>query len=267
MAEVASAWVTIIPSFKGGGKTIGREIDREVGGAGKKSGSKFSGGFMAGAGKLAVGMGALFAAPAILGGLNSMISGASDLNETINKSSVIFGKNAAGIDAWAKGAASSMGLSREQALNAAAGFGDMFSQIGFSGDAAAKMSKGVVQMSADLGSFNNLGTDDVANRISAAFRGEYDSLQTLIPNINAARVEQQAMATTGKKNAKELTAQEKAAAVLAIVNKDGARAMGDFARTSDGVANKQKILSARMADARAKFGAVLLPVKAFILDG
>lgn len=209
----------------------------------------------------------MFAAPMVLGGLNSMISGASDLNETVNKSSVIFGKNAKGIDSWAKGAATSMGLSREQALNAAAGFGDMFSQIGFSGDAAAKMSKGVVQMSADLGSFNNIGTDDVAQRISAAFRGEYDSLQTLIPNINAARVEQEAMATTGKKNAKELTAQEKAAAVLAIVNKDGSRAMGDFARTSDGVANKQKILSARMADARAKFGALLLPVKSFIIDG
>jgi hypothetical protein len=31
-------------------------------------------------------------------------------------------------------------------------------------------------MSADLGSFNNTPTADIADMISAAFRGEYDSL-------------------------------------------------------------------------------------------
>jgi hypothetical protein len=34
-----------------------------------------------------------------------------------------------------------MGLSRQAALDAAAGFGDMFSQIGFASGEAAKMSK------------------------------------------------------------------------------------------------------------------------------
>jgi len=193
------------------------------------------------------------------------IGAASDLNETLSKSKIIFGENFKAVDKWAKGGAKSMGLSRQAALEAAAGFGDMFSQIGFANDAAARMSRSVVQMSADLGSFNNLPTADVAERISAAFRGEYDSLQTLIPNINAARVEQAAMAETGKKNAKELTAQEKAAAVLAIVHKDGARAMGDFARTSDGLANQQKILGAQFENVKAKIGRVLLPAMVAIV--
>jgi len=187
------------------------------------------------------------------------IGAASDLNETLSKSRIIFGTNFKAIDKWAKGGAKSMGLSRQAALEAAAGFGDMFSQIGFGAGQAAKMSTSVVQMSADLGSFNNLPTADVAERIAAGFRGEYDSLQQLIPNINAARVESVALAETGKKTAKELTAQEKAAAVLAIVHKDGARAMGDFARTSDGLANQQKILSAQFENVKAKIGQALLP--------
>lgn len=190
------------------------------------------------------------------------IGAASDLNETLSKSKIIFGDNAKAMQKWAAGAATSAGLSKQAALEAAAGFGDMFSQIGFTQDAAAKMSKSTVQLSADLGSFNNLPTEDVSQRIAAAFRGEYDSLQALIPNINAARVESKALAMTGKDNAKQLTAQEKAAAVLAIVHKDGARAAGDFARTSDGLANQQKILAANFENVKAKIGKALLPVAA-----
>lgn len=187
------------------------------------------------------------------------ITGASDVNETISKSSTIFGVHQASIESFANNAAKNLGLSRSAAMNAAAGFGDMFSQIGFSQDQAAAFSQQVVQMSADLGSFSNLETADVADRISAAFRGEYDSLQAVIPNINAARVESEAMAATGKKTAAELTAQEKATAVLATVQKDGARAMGDFAKTSDGAANSAKIATASLEDQQAKLGGLLLP--------
>ena len=188
------------------------------------------------------------------------ISGASDLNETLSKSSVIFGQQAPAIERWGNSAAKTLGLSKEAAIAAAAGFGDMFTQIGFTGDQAAAMSQSVVQAAADLGSFSNLDTADVTERIAAAFRGEYDSLQAVIPNINAARVEQEALAATGKKTTAELTAQDKAAAVLAIVHKDGARAMGDFQRTSSGAANQQKILSASIEDQQAKLGGVLLPI-------
>jgi hypothetical protein len=194
------------------------------------------------------------------------VKSASDLNETVSKSNTIFGASAGSINSWAGGAAKNLGLSKSQALEAAAGFGDMFTQIGFAGGAAADMSKQVVQTSADLGSFNNLPTADVAERIQAGFRGEYDSLQKLIPNISAARVEQEAMAATGKKSAKELTAAEKATAVLAIVQKDGAKAAGDFAKTSDGAANSQKIAAATAADLSAGLGQQLLPAYTAVLQ-
>lgn len=197
---------------------------------------------------------------AVVGYFKDAVVGASDLNETLSKSEVIFGSNAKQIETWGNSAAKTVGMSKEAAIAAAAGFGDMFTQIGFTDDAAAEMSKSVVQAAADLGSFSNLDTADVAERISAAFRGEYDSLQAVIPNINAARVESEALAATGKTVASELTAQEKAAAVLAIVQTDGARAMGDFARTSDGAANAAKITTASLEDQQAKLGGALLPV-------
>lgn len=192
--------------------------------------------------------------------LRSSIDAASDLNETISKTNVIFGRNAAAMKKWAKGAASNLGLSTQQALDYASGLGDMFTQIGFTGTAAATNSRKVVQLATDLGSFNNLPTADVVEALNGAFRGEYDSLQRVIPNISAARVEQVALAQTGKKSASSLTAQEKAQATLAIVTKDGARAQGDFKRTASGAANQQKILSAQVENQRAKIGKLLLPV-------
>jgi hypothetical protein len=191
---------------------------------------------------------------------------ASDLNETLNKSRTIFGAQAGAMEQWAGSAAKSAGLSRSAALEASAGFGDMFQQIGLTAAASAKLSRETVQMAADFGSFNNLETGDVLDRISAAYRGEFDSLQSLIPNINAARVEQEALTLSGKKSTKQLTAQDKALAVNAILHKDGARAMGDFAKTSDGAANKQKILKARLEDLSAKVGQKLLPVFDKLLD-
>ncbi len=239
------------------GKAIGKDLSKDlknadVSGAGDGIGKKVFGGVVAA-------WGAIGAAEAIGGWVAGAITGSSDLNETLSKSQAIFGDQMSTMQEWAATADRTVGLSKSAALDAAAGFGDMFTQIGFTGDAAAQMSTSVVQAAADLGSFSNLDTADVADRMAAAFRGEYDSLQAVIPNINAARVESEALAMTGKRTAKEITAQEKAAAVLAIVQKDGARAMGDFEKTSGSAANQQKILTAQMENQQQKLGGLLLP--------
>lgn len=267
--ELATGYVSLVISGEevapGVKKALGA-AEPEADKAGARAGKRFSGGFSkslkAGAGLLA---GAVIGAKTV-DLLKGSIDKASDLNETVSKSRVIFGKNATAMESWAKGADTAAGLSQQAALATAASFGDMFSQIGFGAGQAATMSKSVVQLAADLGSFNNLETADVTDRISAAFRGEYDSLQAVIPNISAARVEQEALAKTHKKTAKELTASEKAEAVLAIVRKDGARAVGDFAKTSGGLANQQKILKARTDDLQAAIGKGLLPVTTKIVS-
>jgi len=253
---VAEGVVVIDADAKGVGAQIAKDLDNSQGAVAQSGlgiGRSIFGGVVGG-------FAALGGAQALFGYFTGAIGGASDLNETLSKSQTIFGANAGALESWASGAAQAVGLSKAAALDAAAGFGNMFTQIGFTGDEAAGLSQKVVQMSADLGSFNNVPTADVADRMSAAFRGEYDSLQALIPNINAARVEQEAMAATGKTNAAELTAQEKAAAVLAIVNKDGAAAMGDYAKTADGAANTQKTLTASLEDQQSKLGQTLMPI-------
>jgi hypothetical protein len=69
-----------------------------------------------------------------------------------------------------------------------------------------------------------------------------------------------------KGSTKELTAQDKALATQQLLMEGAGDAMGDFARTSDGVANKQRIMSAQFADLTARIGNALIPVMSVLVD-
>jgi len=162
---------------------------------------------------------------------------------------------------WADDASTKMGLSRQSALELTSTMGNMFSQLGAQSDDAGKLSRTMVQLSADIASLNNVqgGAQEVSESMQSAFRGEYDSLQKYIPTINAAAVEHQALADTGKKTAKELTNLEKAMAAYTIITRDAGVAAGDFARTSEGLANQKRILSAQISDFTEDLGKYTLP--------
>lgn len=192
--------------------------------------------------------------------IGNAIHSASDLNESLSKSNQVFGSSGVAIDSWAKGAAGSFGLSRQAALEAAGGFGNMFSQLGVGSGQAAQLSQNIVELAADFASFHNADISDVMLAQSAAFRGEYDALQRFLPLISAASVEQEALAMTGKKSKDSLTAQEKALAVNALMFKGAGDAQGDFARTSDGAANQQRIFAAELDNLKTELGQGFLPV-------
>lgn len=193
-------------------------------------------------------------------GLKAVIGQASDLNETVSKTRTIFGESSKSIEAWGNGAAQALGLSKNEALNAASTFGNMFDQLGIGSDIAAKMSTEMVGLAADFASFHNADTVEVTEAMTSAFRGEYDALQKYVPTINAAAVEQEALAMTHKSTTKELTDQDKALAVNSLMMKNAGDAAGDFSRTSDSLANKQRILSAEFKDVQAELGSKLMPI-------
>jgi len=185
---------------------------------------------------------------------------ASDLNETVSKSNTIFDKQGQAMLAWARNAATTMGLSQKAALDAAGTFGNMFTQLGLGGAQAADMSKKMVQLAVDFGSFQNVDSQQVIDGMTGAFRGEYDALQKFVPTISAATVEQQALLETHKKTAKELTASEKAHAAFTLIVNGAGAAAGDFSRTSDGMANKLRIAKAEAENAAAALGQELIPI-------
>jgi hypothetical protein len=210
--------------------------------------------------------GAAVAGTALIAFGKSAVDAASNLAEVQSKSNQVFGFSADLISDWAQGAADSFGLSERAALEAASGFGNMFNQLGVGVDEAAAMSTGIVELAADFASFHNADISDVLTAQSAAFRGEYDSLQRFLPLINAATVEQRALEMTGKQTTKALTAQEKALAVNTLMFEGAGKAAGDFDRTSGSLANQQRILAANIEEASATIGQVLIPAVSGIID-
>lgn len=203
---------------------------------------------------------AFAAGAAVVKQLGDAVRAGSDLNETLSKSKTIFGPAAADIEKFGNNAAKSLGLSKNEAISGAAAFGNFFDQIGISKTAAAGMSKSFLQMSGDLASFNNADPSQVMDAFQSATRGEYDALQQFIPTINAAKVETEALRLSHKKSAKQLTDADKANALYSLSVKGMGKASGDFARTSGGLANQQRILSAEYKNAQAAIGTALLPI-------
>lgn len=187
------------------------------------------------------------------------VSAASDLNESLSKVGVVFGENAGAIEAWSKTAASSLGQSQQQALEAAGTFGNLFDALGMSDDATAEMSTGLVQLASDLASFNNIDPTEALEKLRAGIVGETEPLRTLGVNLTAAAVEAKALSMGLAATGKELTEQDKVTARYALIMESTANAQGDFARTADGLANSQRILKAELADAAANLGTLLLP--------
>lgn len=249
--------------FKGDDKQLSSDLDKAQG----KTKSWASGvGSIAQGALMGIGMGVVglvtSATQQAVAFVGDSVGAASDMSETISKVSTVFGDSAAGILAWSETSAQAFGLSKQAALDAAGGLGNMFMQLGAGSEQAGTVSQDMVQLAADLASFHNAagGTTEVLDTMTAAFRGEYDSVQRFIPTINAAAVELKALEMTGKSNAKELTNLEKALAVQAIMMENAGAAAGDFARTSDGLANQQRILDAQMDNLKATVGEALLPV-------
>jgi len=191
--------------------------------------------------------------------LGDSVDQASAINEEVSKSKQIFGDSSKAIVQWSDTTATAMGVSKREALEATGIFGNLFRTVGLAPQQSAAMSRSLVQLAADLASFNNANPSDVLEALRSGLIGEAEPLRRFGVLLSESRVQQRAMADTGKTTATALTNQEKALARYEIILQDTTKAQGDFARTSGGLANQQRILAANVADLEGKFGTVLLP--------
>jgi hypothetical protein len=185
---------------------------------------------------------------------------ASNLSESIAKSNTVFGANAEAIQNWSKTTASSFGVSRQAALEAAGTYGNLFRAFGIGENDAAAMSTSLVQLAADLASFNNTNIDDAILALRSGLSGETEPLKRYGIAINDVRLKEEARRIGLIKDTKGVLPQAiKTQAAYSLIMKDSALAQGDVARTSEGLANQLKFLKAGLEDAKAGFGEALLP--------
>lgn len=234
-----------------------KEIDTHAGKAGAGMDRLGAKGRMTG---LALKAGLAVGVTALAGIAKAAISASSDLAESASKTSVVFGAANKEIMEFAKTSATAVGLSRQAALEAVGTYGNLLVSLKLPQAEAAKMSTRLVTLAADLASFNNTSLEDALDALRSGLVGESEPLKRFGINLNEAALKQAALDNGLVKTTKgTLPASIKAqAAYLAILEQSGT-AQGDFARTSDGLANQQRILAAQVENSKAALGEALLP--------
>ena len=262
---------------------------------------------------------AMLPAAAIIGGLGAAavpaVKAASDLNETISKTSQIFGDADESVFKFAGTAAKQLGQTKTQALEAASTFAQFGKAAGLTGNDLGKFSTEFVTLASDLASFNNTPVDQAIMALGGALRGEAEPMRKFGVLLSQSAIEAKALsmglitttvdqdklnialmkadlafkkqseaitkygedsneamsATIAYESAQialdkavggsadALTAQQKTLATQALIMSSTSDAQGDFIKTSDGLANSQKILSAEFGNMQAQMGQVLLP--------
>jgi hypothetical protein len=199
------------------------------------------------------------AARRIPGMLGEAIDSASSLNEQIGKSEAVFGDSAKMIKAWSKQTAKSIGMANVEALEAAGNFGSIFNAVGLSNIDAANMSRTLVDLAADMGSFNDVTNEEAITALLAAMRGESEPISRLGVNFREATLKAKAFEMGLSDGKSALDAQTKAIAAYNVILEQTIRQQGNFKDTSDGLANSKKILTAQLKEASIQVGDALLP--------
>jgi hypothetical protein len=194
-------------------------------------------------------------------GAYKAITAASDLAEAQSKVNVIFGEDGAKyIQQFADRADVALGQSKQSVMDAVGTFGTFAKAAGLSGDYAAEFSMEFTTLASDLASFNNTSPEEAIQAIGSALRGESEPLRKYGVMLNDAALKAEAAAQGIYNGIGPLNDRQKILAAEAVIYKQTADAQGDFARTSDGLANKQRIFKAQLDNLVTTIGGKLLPI-------
>ena len=189
----------------------------------------------------------------------SSIDAYADLGETLSKAGVIFGDATDSVVQFGDQAAESLGQSKQAAIAAAADFAIFGGAAGLTGEQLATFSTDLTALASDLASFSNTTPEEAVLALGAALRGESEPIRRYGVLLDEATLKNRALEMGIYDGTGSLTQQQRVLAANAEIFAQTGLAQGDFARTSDSLANSQKTLAAQFADLQVTIGEALAP--------
>jgi hypothetical protein len=234
---------------------------------GLKQAQNALGGFKKTLGTVAVALGAALSVRAVTDFAKSSINAASDLEESLNALSVSYGDASEGIAKLGEDAATRLGVT-QSAFNAAAvrfsAFADRI--VGEGGD-VGEFVDDITTRAADFASVFNIDVAEALQVFQSGLSGEAEPLKRFGINLLQSEVQAYALEQGLISVGEQMTEDIKTQARYGLLMQETAKTQGDFANTSDGLANSQRILSANFEDMQATVGGALLPAFAALSAG
>lgn len=214
--------------------------------------------------KMAIGGGAAFAAVGY--GMKQALDAAVDLGESANAVSVIFGEGSDAVLKFGKNSATAVGLSNAEFNQLAANTGAVLKATGKDMGVVADMTTELSVRAADMASVYNTDVQTAMNAIRSGLIGQSEPLRALGVIMTEAEVQAFALSSGIIETDRALTEQEKVLARYNFIMEQSNVVAGDFANTSDSLANQQRVLGAQFKDMQATLGAELIPVMQTVLQ-
>jgi tetratricopeptide (TPR) repeat protein len=194
------------------------------------------------------------------------IRAATDLEESVNAVGKTFGASAEIITGFGRVAAETVGLSSSQFNQLSTVTGAMLTNFGLSAQEAATETVQLTQRAADMASVFNTDVASVLTAVQAALRGESEPIRRFGVSLDDATVRAKAVAMGLAETTSAVDNNAKAAARLALIYEQTNKVAGDFADTSEGLANSTRIAAANLENAKANFGKAAAPILADALN-
>lgn len=185
---------------------------------------------------------------------------ASDMQESINKVEVACKDGAQAVINFSETTLKQFGIAKGTSLDMMATFSDMGTGMGLESEQANNMSMALVGLAGDLSSFKNIRVDVAKTALNSIYTGETESLKQLGIVMTQANLNEFAMQQGINKTVQEMTQAEQVQLRYAYVMDKTKNAQGDFANTSDGAANQQRIFTESLKELSATLGENLLPI-------
>ena len=214
---------------------------------------------------IGIGLGA-----AVASQIKPAIDAASDLSEGINAVNVSFGDAAEGVLKLGENAARGLGLSKTELYGISVQFSAFAKNIAGEGGSVVQVVDDISTRGADFASVFNLEVGDALAKFQSGLAGSAEPLREYGIDLSAVTVKAHALEKGILKQGEEFTESMKVQARYSAIMEQTEGVTGDFANTSDGLANQQRILKATIEDTRAEIGANFMPVvqeiQEFILE-
>lgn len=183
---------------------------------------------------------------------------ASDLQEVQNVVDVTFGKLSGQVDAFAKGAITSFGLSETAAKRYSGTVGALLKSMGLAPGVVTDMATSLTGLTGDMASFYNLQPEVAFEKLRSGIAGETEPLKQLGINMSIANLEAFALSQGITKSWKAMSQAEQALLRYNYIMQATGDAQGDFSRTSGSWANQTRLLTERFNQLKAALGQGLI---------
>jgi len=193
------------------------------------------------------------------------INRTSHAMEVASMFNVVFRDQASATAQWAEDFGNKVGRSTNDLKEWLAGLQDTFVPLGFARDKAAELSKELVKLAVDVGSFKNVRSAEAIRDFTSALVGNHEAVRKYGIIITEASLKQEALKQGITKNYNELTNLEKVSLRYAIIQASTTDAQGDAIRTADSYANQVERIKANYDELATTLGEQVVPALADLL--